>query len=178
MDHSNRWKVLAGCTEYLGKIFVRCDFCGTLISFGTRCSTKSNVQGTGEKEGKGANWAGGFKIYLLSRLRQKRLRFRKRGTSDVSQASTALRQPFEFLELWWQCRAQSQMVIMGHWGGPLRRLLSLFFAPYLISCRYGSMYLSSLLMNRSPRAFARVPALTRVNYSDTFILTAITLQET
>ena len=33
------------------------------------------------------------------------------------------------------------------------------------------MYLSNLLMNRSPRAFARVPALTRVNDSDTFILT-------
>ena len=47
---------------------------------------------------------------------------------------------------------------------------SSFFTPYLVSHRYGSMYLSSLLMNRSPRAFARVPVLTRVNDSDTFIL--------
>ena len=60
-------------------------------------------------------------------------------------------------------------------GQPLRRLffivLSSFLAPYLVSSRYGSMYLSNLLMNRSPRAFARVPVLTRVNDSDTFILT-------
>ena len=44
-------------------------------------------------------------------------------------------------------------------------VLSPFLAPYLVSRRYGSMYLSNLLMNQSPRAFARVPVLTRVNDS-------------
>jgi len=34
------------------------------------------------------------------------------------------------------------------------------------------MYLSNLLINRSPRTFARVPVLIRVNDSDTFILTS------
>jgi len=62
-------------------------------------------------------------------------------------------------------------ILWGSHCGARVIVLSSFFTPYLVSRRYGSRYLSSLLMNRSPRAFARVPVLTRVNDSDTFILT-------
>jgi len=60
-----------------------------------------------------------------------------------------------------------------HWAAttaPFFIILSSFLAPYLVSRRYGFMYSSNLLMNQSPRAFVRVPVLTRVNDSDTFIL--------
>jgi hypothetical protein len=50
-------------------------------------------------------------------------------------------------------------------------LLFFLHSSYLVSCRYGSMYLSNLLMNQSPHAFARVTVLTRVNDSNMFILT-------
>jgi hypothetical protein len=38
---------------------------------------------------------------------------------------------------------------------------------------YSIMYISTILTSRSPRAFARVPILTRVNDRDTFISTSI-----
>ena len=78
------------------------------------------------------------------------------------------------LELWWWCRAQPQMIIMGQ---PVPSTVPHFFIFFFIfhslfSILYRLMYyLSSLLMNRNPHAFARVPVPTQVNKSDTFILT-------
>jgi len=82
--------------------------------------------------------------------------------------------------------AVSSTTANGYRGQPLRRLniFSLlfssavtaasvyFFIPRapILSRSYRAMHLNSVPMNRCPRAFARVPVLTRVNDNDRFML--------